>query len=132
MDRLEGKVCVVSGGASGIGLALARRFRGAGMRVAIGDVEAEVLAAAVGSLGGAGAGVLGVQCDVTSPGDVLAFRDTVLEHFGGVHVVCLNAGVAAVGPVVGTTVDMAASLRTLVDDGVERRCGMVSGADRSC
>jgi NAD(P)-dependent dehydrogenase (short-subunit alcohol dehydrogenase family) len=105
MDRLDGKVCVVTGGASGIGLALARRFQAAGMRVAIGDIEADALATAVASLGGEGSGVLGVRCDVTSLDEMRAYRDAVFEHFGAAHVVCLNAGVAAVGPLLGTTTD---------------------------
>ena len=105
MDRLDGKVCVVTGGASGIGLALATRFQAAGMRVAIGDVEADALAGAVESLGGDSAGVLGVRCDVTRLDDLHAFRDAVLERFGAAHVVCLNAGVAPVGPIIGTSVD---------------------------
>jgi NAD(P)-dependent dehydrogenase (short-subunit alcohol dehydrogenase family) len=64
-----------------------------------------------------------VRCDVASQGDVLAFRDTVLERFGAAHLVCLNAGVAAVGPVVGTTVD---TWRWLFDVNV---FGVVHGID---
>ena len=104
MNELDGKVIVITGGASGIGLALARRFRTAGMRVAIADVEAAALDAAVASLGG-GDDVLGVRCDVTSLDDVHAFRDAVLDRFGAAHVVCANAGVAPTGPIVDTTID---------------------------
>ena len=102
MERLDGKVCVVTGGASGIGLAMASRFRAAGMRVAIADIEASALAAAVSELGG-DAEVLGVQCDVGSAVSVGALRDAVLDRFGTAHVVCLNAGVAASGRLLDTT-----------------------------
>ena len=104
MRALDGKVIVITGGAGGIGLALARRFQGAGMRVAIADVEAAALDAAVDALG-SGPDVLGVACDVTDLADVHRLRDAVLDRFGAAHVVCANAGVAPTGPIVGTTVD---------------------------
>jgi NAD(P)-dependent dehydrogenase (short-subunit alcohol dehydrogenase family) len=103
VNELDDKVCVVTGGAGGIGLAMAQRFRAARMRVAIADIEAGALAAAVETLGGED--VLGVACDVTSPASMYALRDAVLDRFGAVHVVCLNAGVAAVGPIIGTSLD---------------------------
>ena len=104
MNELDGKVSVITGGAGGIGLALARRFRRAGMRVAIADVEGAALEAGVAALGG-GSDVLGVACDVTALDDVHALRDAVLERFGTAHVVCANAGVAPTGPIVGTSID---------------------------
>lgn len=104
MRALDGKVCVVTGGAGGIGLAMARRFRDSGMRVALADVEADALRAAEDALGGDD-DVLGVACDVTSLDDVHALRDAVLDRFGAAHVVCANAGVAPSGPIVGTSVD---------------------------
>lgn len=104
MQRLDGKVCAISGGAGGIGLALARRFRDAGMRIAIADVEAGALTEAVDTLGG-GDDVLAVGCDVTVLDDVHRFRDAVLDRFGAAHVVCANAGVAPTGPIIGTSVD---------------------------
>jgi NAD(P)-dependent dehydrogenase (short-subunit alcohol dehydrogenase family) len=104
MQELEGKVCVVTGGAGGIGLAMARRFQGAGMRVAIADVETDALDAGVDALGG-GPDVLGVRADVTVLADVHGLRDAVLERFGAAHVVCANAGVAPSGPIIGTSVD---------------------------
>src|SRR5688572_20746538 len=105
MNKLDGKVCVVTGGASGIGLAMATRFRQAGMRVAIADIESTSLAAAVSTLGGPDEGALGVTCDVTSPDSVDALREAVVDRFGTAHVVCLNAGVAASGPLLETSVE---------------------------
>ena len=100
--NLDNKVCAVTGGASGIGLAMARRFQAAGMQVAIADVEKSALDAAVESLGG---DTLGVPCDVTKLEDLHAFKDAVVDRFGTAHVVCLNAGVAPVGPIIGTTIE---------------------------
>lgn len=122
MQQLDGKVSVITGGAGGIGLALAHRFRAAGMRVAVADVEADALRAAVDALGG-GDDVLGVRCDVTVLDDVHALRDQVVERFGTAHVVCLNAGVAPSGPMVDTSVD---TWRWVMDVNV---MGVVHGID---
>jgi len=99
---LTDEVCVVTGGASGIGRALAHRFAAAGMRVALADIEADPLATAVAGLGGDGDRVLGVRCDVSSATEVEQLRDVVLARFGDVHLVCLNAGVAPTGPLLDT------------------------------
>jgi len=104
VDELNGKVAVITGGAGGIGLAMAHRFRQAGMRIAFADVEAGALDAAVADLGG-GDDVLGVTCDVTDLADVHRTRDAVLARFGAAHVVCANAGVAPSGPIIGTSVE---------------------------
>jgi NAD(P)-dependent dehydrogenase (short-subunit alcohol dehydrogenase family) len=106
LGELRDKVCVVTGGASGIGRALARRFAAAGMRVAIADIETAALDATVAELGGDGDRVLGVRCDVRSVDDVVKLREQTVRRFGGVHVVCLNAGVAPVGPVLDTPLDV--------------------------
>lgn len=102
MRALGGKVAVVTGGAGGVGLAMATRFRAAGMRVVLGDVDEGALDAAVAGLGD---DALGVRCDVTSPGDNDALRDAAVDRFGAVHVVCLNAGVAPSGPLLDTSVE---------------------------
>lgn len=103
---LTDEVCVVTGGASGIGRALAARFAGAGMRVALADVEPDALDATVAALDGDGGRVIGVSCDVRSAADVERMRDVVLDRFGDVHLVCLNAGVAPTGPLLDTPADV--------------------------
>jgi NAD(P)-dependent dehydrogenase (short-subunit alcohol dehydrogenase family) len=105
MRDLNGKTAVVTGGAAGIGLGLAERFAREGMGVVIGDVEERALAAAEKRLSAAGANVLALRADVTSPGSLAELRDRALERFGAVHVVCANAGVAPTGPVVRTAAD---------------------------
>jgi NAD(P)-dependent dehydrogenase (short-subunit alcohol dehydrogenase family) len=102
MDDLKDKVCVVTGGASGIGRALAHRFAKAGMRVVIGDVEAGALDAVVAELGGDGARVLGVPCDVRRLEFVERLCDEATKRFDTVHLVCLNAGVAPAGNILDT------------------------------
>src|SRR5512144_459840 len=99
MGDLTDKVCVVTGGGSGIGRALAHRFAAAGMRVAIGDIEAGAIESTVAELGGDGNRVVGVRCDVRSIEDVQRLRDETVKRFGGMQLVCLNAGVAPVGKI---------------------------------
>jgi NAD(P)-dependent dehydrogenase (short-subunit alcohol dehydrogenase family) len=97
MRELQGRVAVITGGASGIGRALAHRFVADGMRVVLADVEAEPLAATMAELEAGGADVVGVQADVAVAADVEAVRDRALASFGAVHVVCNNAGVGGGG-----------------------------------
>ena len=97
MRQLEDRVAVVTGGASGIGRALARRFATDGMRLVLADVEPAPLAATVTELEADGAEVVGVPADVAVAADVDAVRDQALAAFGAVHVVCNNAGVGGGG-----------------------------------
>ncbi len=97
MESVEGKVAVVTGAASGIGLGLAQRFAQAGMSVVLADIEEEALATAVGDLADSGAEAIGVRTDVSHAAEVDALRDAAVERFGTVHVVCNNAGVAGGG-----------------------------------
>jgi NAD(P)-dependent dehydrogenase (short-subunit alcohol dehydrogenase family) len=97
MRDLAGKVAVVTGGASGIGLAMARRFATEGMKVVVADIERPVLDAVGKELTAAGADVLTVPTDVSVAGDVAALAATTLEHFGDAHLVCNNAGVGSRG-----------------------------------
>jgi NAD(P)-dependent dehydrogenase (short-subunit alcohol dehydrogenase family) len=97
MERFEGRIAVVTGGASGIGRAMAGRFAGAGMKVVIGDVEVPALTAAVDELRAAGAEVEGVVTDVGDAAQVQALADAAVARFGAVHVLCNNAGVGGGG-----------------------------------
>ncbi len=97
MQDFAGKVAVVTGGASGIGLGLARRFGNEGMRVVIGDVEKRALDTAVNDLTASGAVVEGVVTDVSDAEQVQALADATIERFGAVHIVCNNAGVGGGG-----------------------------------
>jgi NAD(P)-dependent dehydrogenase (short-subunit alcohol dehydrogenase family) len=97
VQDLNGKVAVVTGGASGIGNALARALASEGARVVIGDVEKPALDAAVGVLKESGAEVEGVPTDVTDPAQMQALADAAVARFGGVHVFCNNAGVGGGG-----------------------------------
>src|SRR3979490_130743 len=97
MRQLVGKTAFVTGGASGIGLALGRAFAEAGMKVMLADVETDALAAAVKSLHNVGPGLRGGVCDVADSSSVEDAAKASHEAFGNVHVVCNNAGVAAGG-----------------------------------
>ncbi len=93
MQDFEGKVAVITGGANGLGLAMARRFGAAGMKVVIGDIETGALADAEASLQAAGIEVIGRRTDVAQSCDLEALADAAYERFGAVHIVVNNAGV---------------------------------------
>jgi NAD(P)-dependent dehydrogenase (short-subunit alcohol dehydrogenase family) len=103
MDDLRGKVAVVTGGASGIGRALAERFAAEGMRLVLADVEAAALDATAAALVDGGADVLAVPTDVTDPASVEALADAAYGAHGAVHVLCNNAGVGPPGGLVWDT-----------------------------
>src|SRR5207244_3062626 len=92
---LEGKVAVVTGGASGIGRAMGERFAQDGMRVVMADVRPSELDETVGQLRSRGLEVTGVPTDVSKPASVAALRDRTLEAYDAVHLVCNNAGIGA-------------------------------------
>lgn len=96
--KLEaGKVAVVTGAASGIGLALAERFATSGMHVVLADVDDAGLAAAAEKLGVRGVETLTVRTDVSDEASVQALAAAAVARFGTVHVVCNNAGVMSTG-----------------------------------
>ena len=96
MKDFKDRVAVITGGASGIGLALARRAADAGMRLVLADVEEAALAAAAAELGAGGAQVHTVRCDVSQAEDVERLAEQTLKAYGGVHLLCNNAGVGGV------------------------------------
>jgi NAD(P)-dependent dehydrogenase (short-subunit alcohol dehydrogenase family) len=93
METLRGGVAVVTGGASGMGRAMAERFLDEGMSVAIGDIEPGALQATASALSARGE-VLAVVTDVSDPKSVDDLAAQVRDRFGAFHVVCNNAGVA--------------------------------------
>jgi NAD(P)-dependent dehydrogenase (short-subunit alcohol dehydrogenase family) len=95
MELTAGKVAVVTGAASGIGLALAGRFARAGLDVVLADVEQPALQAASEKIAGLGAKTLAVPTDVSDEAAVTALAAAAVDRFGAVHVVCNNAGVAS-------------------------------------
>ena len=95
MQLREGKVAVVTGAASGIGLALAKRFANSGMNVVMADVEEERLDEAVASVSSLGTEAFGVPTDVSDEASVRALASAAIDRFGTVHLLCNNAGVAA-------------------------------------
>ena len=97
MQDLKGKVAVVTGAASGIGLALAERAAREGMRVVLADIEPGALAAAEEKMRAAGAEVLAVATDVAKRESVEALRDRTIATFGACHLLCNNAGVSVGG-----------------------------------
>jgi NAD(P)-dependent dehydrogenase (short-subunit alcohol dehydrogenase family) len=99
--ELKGKTAVITGGASGIGLATAIQFSKAGANIVLGDIEDAPLHTQVEEMRSHGATVIGVHCDVAQESDVEALRDAALKEFGAVHVIFNNAGVAG-GSTIGT------------------------------
>jgi NAD(P)-dependent dehydrogenase (short-subunit alcohol dehydrogenase family) len=103
--ELAGKTAFVTGGASGIGLALGCAFSQAGMKVMLADIEENALTAAVESLRSSARDVRGVVCDVADPDSVERAAEASYEAFGNVHLVCNNAGVAAAGGIDNISID---------------------------
>jgi len=97
MRDLAGKAAFVTGGASGIGLALGCAFARDGMKVMLADIEAGPLEQAVGALAETGATVKGVTCDVSDRAAVERAAAETIRAFGPVHVICNNAGVGVGG-----------------------------------
>lgn len=97
MQEFEGKVAVVTGAASGIGRAMAERFAAEGMRVVLADIEEPALELAVTELRQQEREVIGVRVDTSSYESVQELAQRTLDEFGGVHIVCNNAGVGGGG-----------------------------------
>jgi NAD(P)-dependent dehydrogenase (short-subunit alcohol dehydrogenase family) len=96
--RLDGRACVVTGGAGGIGRAIGAGFAQAGARVALLDRDGAGAEAAAAALRTAGAEAIGIACDATDPAAVEAAAATVAQRFGAAEVLVNNAGVLRAGP----------------------------------
>jgi NAD(P)-dependent dehydrogenase (short-subunit alcohol dehydrogenase family) len=97
MKRFAGKTAFITGGASGIGLALARAFLAEGMNVMLADIEEPVLTAALASLSNHGPRVKGAVCDVSRREMLERAAAEAIAAFGKVHILCNNAGVSRAG-----------------------------------
>ena len=103
MEEFEGKTAVVTGAASGMGRAMARRFADAKMRVVLADVEVAPLRETEEALLERGADVIAVETDVRKLDSIEELHRRAIDAFGKIHVLCNNAGIAAIGDVVTAT-----------------------------
>jgi NAD(P)-dependent dehydrogenase (short-subunit alcohol dehydrogenase family) len=97
MQELEGKVAVITGGASGIGKAMATRFAAEGMKVVLADIDDASLRAVEAELAEGGTEVLAVRADTSLEPEVHALAAATIDRFGAAHVLCNNAGVVGKG-----------------------------------
>ena len=94
-----GKTAFITGGAGGIGFAMARAFGRRGMKVAIADVEVDTCAKAVETLRAEGITAIGMACDVADRDQYAKAAERTFAEFGKVNVLCNNAGVSRAGPI---------------------------------
>ena len=104
-DPFRGRVAVITGGAGGIGFAMAEAFAARGARIALADLDEAGMAERAKTLEAGGAEVLCVPTDVTLRQSVASLADAVWKRFGAAHVVCNNAGIAIAGPLLKMTPD---------------------------
>ena len=102
MEQLEGRVAVITGGGSGIGEGLAHACHAAGMRVVLGDVEEDQAARVANDVRELGGDAIAVRADVSSRESLEELAARAYEAFDAVHLLCNNAGVLSVSPLVET------------------------------
>ena len=99
MQDFNGKVAFVTGGASGIGYALAEAFGNAGMKVMIAGPNQNTLDAAIAQLAESGVNAKSVKCDVSKRADIEHAAQQTIAAYGKVHILCNNAGVGVMGEI---------------------------------
>ncbi len=97
MDGFRDKVAVITGGASGFGLAFARTGAALGMKLVLADIDEDALDVEVAQLKAAGATVIGKRTDVSKSGDVQALADAAMTSFGEVNLLFKTCGVPTGG-----------------------------------
>jgi NAD(P)-dependent dehydrogenase (short-subunit alcohol dehydrogenase family) len=97
MKDFNGKVAVITGGASGLGREFANLAARKGMKIVLADVQDDALETARSELSADGTQVVAVRCDVRHAHEVQALADAAIQHFGSVHLVFNNAGVGSGG-----------------------------------
>jgi NAD(P)-dependent dehydrogenase (short-subunit alcohol dehydrogenase family) len=97
MNPFQDRVAVVTGGASGIGAAMARAFAERGAKLVLADIDADALPDMEKELSELGGEVLSVPTDVTKRDSVEALADSCFDRFGAVHILCNNAGIVTSG-----------------------------------
>jgi NAD(P)-dependent dehydrogenase (short-subunit alcohol dehydrogenase family) len=102
----RGNVAVITGGASGIGLAVAERLLERGMKLVLADIDEPKLRAVESRLAESGADVAGVMCDTASAASVTALAEAALTRFGGAHLLFNNAGIAGLGDPWGGPIEL--------------------------
>lgn len=108
MKEFKGKAAVITGSASGVGLALAERLAREGCNVALADIEAPALEKAVARVKALGVDAIGVKTDVSKAEQVEALAEKSFSHFGEVHLVFNNAGVGGGGAMTVWDTDVSA------------------------
>ena len=98
IKEFEGKVAVITGGASGIGRGMAHVFAKRGMKIVLTDIDKEALEKVSQELDQIGAEVMTMVTDVSNPEQVVHLADASYERFGHVNILCNNAGVGSGGP----------------------------------
>jgi NAD(P)-dependent dehydrogenase (short-subunit alcohol dehydrogenase family) len=99
MGRVEGKIAIVTGGASGIGRGCALRLAEEGARVAVTDIQEEAGASVVAEIEAAGGQALYLRHDVTQESEWVEIIQRVADYFGGLDILVNNAGIGLLGPV---------------------------------
>jgi NAD(P)-dependent dehydrogenase (short-subunit alcohol dehydrogenase family) len=99
MDPFQDRVAVITGGAAGIGAAMARAFAARGAKLVLADRDTDALARAEQEHRARGSEVLAVPTDVTKRDQVFALAEATWDRFGAAHVLCNNSGIALLGPI---------------------------------